>query len=574
MKPQTIRFIRRGQRVALDNVAPSRTLLELLREDLASTGTKEGCGEGDCGACTVVLGELEGDGLRYRAVNSCIKLAHSIDGMALWSVEDLAGADGTLHPAQQAMVQCHGSQCGFCTPGFVMSLFGMYQNHTCKGQAISRELAQEELSGNLCRCTGYKPILEAAKRMGDFPRVVVDEERLKAQLTSLVVASTPGEEPTSIRAEPVEVQASTSIGSVRTGSPVSPSPSGYMAPRTLAALLQARAEHPQAQIVAGCTDVGLWVTKMFREFSSVLDVTRVAELRRIERYPHHIAIGAAVPLTDAYAALVESRPQIRVFANRFAGLPVRNAGTMGGNVANGSPIGDSMPLLIALGANVVLMSTRGHRELALEALYTGYRKNVMASDEVLAWIKVPLPVVEELSAAPGRSKQANTPEGLEPAAPSLPAQAWTGDRGEASRELRPARPRAAHAVASVGAEFMRVYKISKRFDDDISAICLALNIRIEDGRVVSASIGVGGVAATPVRARKTEAALDGKAWTLEAVQRAITILRAEFQPISDMRASSAYRSEVLGNLLQRFWLESQGMQAINLESFTLQEDLL
>ena len=544
MKPQTIRFIQRGQRVALDHVAPSRTLLELLRDDLACTGTKEGCGEGDCGACTVVLGELEGGGLRYRAVNSCIKLAHSIDGMALWTVEDLAAADGTLHPAQQAMVQCHGSQCGFCTPGFVMSLFGMYQNHTCHGQAISRELAQEELSGNLCRCTGYKPILEAAKRMGDFPRVVVDEERLKGQLTSLAAASTPGEEPTSIRAEPVEVQASTSIGSVRTGSPVSPSPSGYMAPRTLAALLQARAEHPQAQIVAGCTDVGLWVTKMFREFGSVLDLTRVAELRRIERYPHHIAIGAAVPLTDAYAALVESRPQIRVFANRFAGLPVRNAGTMGGNVANGSPIGDSMPLLIALGANVVLMSTRGHRELALEALYTGYRKNVMAADEVLAWIKVPLPVARESSAAPGRPKQAMAPSGGS----------------------------AAHEVASVGAEFMRVYKISKRFDDDISAICLALNLRIEDGRVVSASIGVGGVAATPVRARKTEAALSGKAWTLEAVQRAITILRAEFQPISDMRASSAYRSEVLGNLLQRFWLESQGMQAINLESFVLQED--
>ena len=544
MKPQTIRFIQRGQRVALDHVAPSRTLLELLREDLACTGTKEGCGEGDCGACTVVLGELEGGGLRYRAVNSCIKLAHSIDGMALWTVEDLAAADGTLHPAQQAMVQCHGSQCGFCTPGFVMSLFGMYQNHTCHGQAISRELAQEELSGNLCRCTGYKPILEAAKRMGDFPRVVVDEERLKGQLTSLAAASTPGEEPTSIRAEPVEVQASTSIGSVRTGSPVSPSPSGYMAPRTLAALLQARAEHPQAQIVAGCTDVGLWVTKMFSEFGSVLDLTRVAELRRIERYPHHIAIGAAVPLADAYAALVESRPQIRVFANRFAGLPVRNAGTMGGNVANGSPIGDSMPLLIALGANVVLMSTRGHRELALEALYTGYRKNVMAADEVLAWIKVPLPVARESSAAPGRPKQAMAPSGGS----------------------------AAHEVASVGAEFMRVYKISKRFDDDISAICLALNLRIEDGRVVSASIGVGGVAATPVRARKTEAALSGKAWTLEALQRAITILRAEFQPISDMRASSAYRSEVLGNLLQRFWLESQGMQAINLESFVLQED--
>ena len=563
MKPQTIRFIRRGQSVALDNVAPSRTLLELLREDLACTGTKEGCGEGDCGACTVVLGELEANSLRYRAVNSCIKLAHSVDGMALWTVEDLAAADGTLHPAQQAMVQCHGSQCGFCTPGFVMSLFGMYQNHTCHGQAISRELAQEELSGNLCRCTGYKPILEAAKRMGDFPLVRVAEKHLLGQLKQLAITASTQQEPASY---PHRL-----IKGLPFAAPNS-APRGYLAPRKLADLLQARADHPQAQIVAGCTDVGLWVTKMFMEFGSVLDVTRVAELRRIERYPHHIAIGAAVPLTDAYAALTQDRPQLRVFANRFAGLPVRNAGTMGGNVANGSPIGDSMPLLIALGAHVVLMSIRGHREMPLEALYTGYRKNVMASDEVLAWIKVPLPVVEELSAAPGRSKQANTPEGLEPAAPSLTAQAWTGDRGEASREPRPARPRAALEVASVGAEFMRVYKISKRFDDDISAICLALSLKIESGRVLSASIGLGGVAATPVRARKTEAALAGKAWTLKVVQQAIAVLRAEFQPISDMRASSAYRSEVLGNLLQRFWLESQGMQAINLESFVLEEE--
>ena len=483
MKTQTIRFIRHGQPVALDNVAPSRTLLEVLREDLACTGTKEGCGEGDCGACTVVLGELDGDTLRYRAVNSCIRLAHSVDGMALWTVEDLATGDGTLHPAQEAMVQCHGSQCGFCTPGFVMSLFGMYQNHTCHGEAISRQLAQEELSGNLCRCTGYRPILEAAQRMGDFPPVQVDETRLKVQLRQLAGVGAPAPD------------------------------AHYMAPRTLKALLQARADHPRAQIVAGCTDVGLWVTKMHMQFGSVLDVTRVAELRRVEPYPRHIAIGAAVPLADAYAALVESRPQLRVFANRFAGLPVRNAGTLGGNVANGSPIGDSMPLLIALGANVVLMSRRGHREMPLEALYTGYRKNVMAGDELLAWIKVPLPQPHE---------------------------------------------------------FMRVYKISKRFDDDISAVCLALRLQLEGGRVLSASIGVGGVAATPVRARKTEAALSGQAWTPELVRSAMQILRAEFEPISDMRASSAYRSEVLGNLLQRFWLESQGTQAINLESFVAQ----
>ena len=488
MNTKTIQFIRRGEIVSLANVPPTRTLLEVLREDLACTGTKEGCGEGDCGACTVVLGEADGDHVNYRAINSCIRLAHSIDGMALWTVEDIAAQDGTPHPAQEAMVQCHGSQCGFCTPGFVMSLFGMYQNHVCQGKAITRELAQEDLSGNLCRCTGYRPILDAAQQMGSLTPVRVNEPELLQKLKLLT-------------------HSGRGLDANLT----------YISPPDLSTLLAARAAHPDAQIVAGCTDVGLWVTKMHMQFSKVLDVTQVKELRRVEDYPHHVAIGAAVPLTDAFAALVAQRPQLRTFANRFAGLPVRNSGTLGGNVANGSPIGDSMPLLIALGANVVLMSKRngkiGHREMPLEHLYTGYRKNVMAADELLAWIKVPKPIAGEQS---------------------------------------------------------RVYKISKRFDDDISAVCLALNLHLDGGKVVSASVGVGGVAATPVRAIKTQAALVGQPWNLATVKRAIDTLRAEFQPISDMRASSAYRSEVLGNLLQRFWLESQGMQQINLEAFTLE----
>ena len=288
----------------------------------------------------------------------------------------------------------------------------------------------------------------------------------------------------------------------------------YKSPSTLKELLETRARHPDAQIVAGCTDVGLWVTKLHTQFGKVLDVTRVCELRRIENYPQHIAIGAAVPLTDAFAALVSDRPQLRTFATRFAGLPVRNSGTLGGNVANGSPIGDSMPLLIALGANVVLMSVRGHREMPLEKLYTGYRKNVMAADEVLAWIKVP---------------------------------------------------------KTIAGENVQVYKISKRYDDDISAVCLAINLHIKDGMVASASIGAGGIAATPVRAALTESALAGRPWTQATVTQAMATLREEFSPISDMRASGAYRVQVLGNLLQRYWLESQGMQQINLQAFTLDE---
>ena len=522
-----LRFIRRGQPTVLRDVPPDRTLLEVLREDLGCTGTKEGCGEGDCGACTVVLGEARDGKLQYSAINSCIRLAHSIDGMALWTVEDLAedpliqpaarsttpgeagnsasaptppaatAPPGCLHPAQEALVRCHGSQCGFCTPGFVMSLFGMYQKYVAPtladgaaapkalGQPITRALAQEELSGNLCRCTGYRPILEAAQQMASLPAMVVNEADLLQKLELLAQnQQAPGAD------------------------------LAYIVPTSLGALLAARAAHPAAQVVAGCTDVGLWVTKQHRQFAQVLDVTRAAELRQLVQGPHHIEIGAAVTLAEAFAALTAQWPHLHTFATRFAGLPVRNSGTLGGNVANGSPIGDSMPLLIALRAQVVLASSaRGERTLPLEALYTGYRQNVMTADELLVRIVVPRPGVTEV---------------------------------------------------------LRAYKISKRFDDDISAVCLVINLDIEADTVRRASIGVGGVAATPVRASQAEAALTGQPWTPATIDSAARALQAEFTPISDMRASGAYRRTVLASLLQRFWLESQGEELVSVENFRLE----
>jgi xanthine dehydrogenase small subunit len=484
---QPLTFWRRGQPVTLPAVPADRTLLQVLRDDLHCTGTKEGCGEGDCGACTVVLGEAVAGKLELKAVNACIKMAHAVQGQAVFTVEDLAAGDA-LHPVQEALVQCHASQCGFCTPGFVMSLYALYQN-TGGGRGVNRETAQAALSGNLCRCTGYRPILDAAERMGELP--CPDASRLDEAAV---------------------------LRGLRTLAPA-PADGPYLRPGTLQALLQARAAHPKAQVIAGTTDVGLWITKLHRQYPQLLDVTGAAELRRVESYPHHIAIGAGVSLTDAYAALVAERPSLATFAHRFAGLPVRNAGTLGGNVANGSPIGDSMPLLIALGATVVLMrwDTKrraiAHRELLLEDLYTGYRQNVMRPDELLCWVKVPRPTA---------------------------------------------------------GEFLRAEKVSKRFEDDISAVCLVVQLHIEDGVVRDARIGAGGVAATPVRARQTEAALRGQPWNADTVMAAAAVLRAEFQPISDMRASADYRRAVLGNLLRRLWLEHQGLRGLRLEAVDLE----
>ena len=478
-----LRFWHRGQVMNLGNVPPDRTLLDLLREDLRLTATKEGCAAGDCGACTVVVAEAVDGRLQYRTVNSCIKPAHAVDGQALWTAADLAKSDGTLHPVQQAMVACHGSQCGFCTPGFVMSLFALYQRTVAQGQAVDSHSAHEALSGNLCRCTGYRPIVQAACSLSAEPAQTVDETPIVAALQTMAAAE----------------QAN----------------GDYLRPTTLSALLQARARNPQAQLIAGATDAGLWITQGLRRMPKIIDLTRVAELRRVEHYPHHIAIGAAVNLQDAFEALAADRPVIAPFGERFAGWPVRQSGTLGGNVANGSPIGDSMPLLIALGAQVVLMAHRKgrtvHRHVPLDRFYTGYRQSLLAPDEVLAWVVVPRPVSGE----------------------------WLG-----------------------------AYKVSKRQEDDISAVCLAVQLHVKGGRITSARIGAGGVAATPVRAVNTEAALLGQPWNEATLQAAQTAIADEFSPLTDLRASANYRRQILGQLLRRAWLESTGQATVRLEDLT------
>lgn len=469
---EPIRFYYQGAVCEVSNVAPTQTILQHLREDLHCTGTKEGCAEGDCGACTVVIGSLKDGQVEMKAVNSCIQLTPTLDGKALFSVEDLQQPDGALHPVQQAMVECHGSQCGFCTPGFVMSLWGMYLKQ--EGKQPTRCQVDDALSGNLCRCTGYRPIIDAAMRMGELPPVDFDRAALAdtlapLQRTSLATYSAGGRQ--------------------------------FHAPRALDELAALRAQYPQATLLAGSTDVGLWVTKQMRDLGDIIYLGQVAALQTVAQADGMIDIGAGVTLEDAYQAVCAHYPsELADMWQRFASLPIRNAGTLGGNVANGSPIGDSMPWLIALGSQVVLRSTAGQRIMPLEDLYLAYQKKDMLPGEFVQAVRVPLP--------------------------------------------------------RAGVRF-RTYKLAKRFDQDISAVCAAFALRFDADVVQDARIAFGGMAATPKRAAATEALLIGKPWNEATLSAAMAALAQDYAPLSDMRASSAYRMKAAQNLLRRYWFETR-----------------
>jgi xanthine dehydrogenase small subunit len=467
-----IRFFHRGQVVRLQDVPATRSVLDWLREDRRCMGTKEGCNEGDCGACTVVVGELPEHtdspekatrGLRLRPVNACIKFMPSLHGKALFTVEDLRGPLG-LHPAQQALVDCHGSQCGFCTPGFAMTLWSSYENHCAAGTRPDRARLADELAGNLCRCTGYRPILDAGDQM--FDRAPV------ALATAPVIAA---------------------LRAIADGAPAS-------APRTLADLARRYAASPSARLVAGGTDVGLWVTKQFRDLGEVISVAEVDELKTIAHDAGELRIGAGASLEVAWAALAARAPSLTEAWRRFASPPIRHAGTMGGNVANGSPIGDSAPVLMALDAQLELRQGERVRRLPLDDFYTGYQANRLAPGEFVQAI-----VIADAS--------------------------WR-------RQLR-------------------AYKISKRFDSDISAVFAALAIDLDGHRVADVRLVFGGMAAVVRRAASAEARLRGQPWSAATLAAAQAALAHDFTPLDDMRASAAYRLRVAQNLLQRFWLETR-----------------
>ncbi|RRH75855.1 xanthine dehydrogenase small subunit [Falsigemmobacter faecalis] len=450
-----VAFLLNGTPVRVEGVSPARTLLDWLREERGLTGTKEGCNEGDCGACTVVVSDEAGS----RALNACILFLPQLQGKSIRTVEGFADEAGRLSPVQQAMAECHGSQCGFCTPGIVASL-------TAAVISGARD-HDRTLAGNLCRCTGYAPIIRAAKAAETAPLPVwVTSDRSRAL-------------------PPV----------------MNRSRAAWFAPQSSDELAALYLANPQTRLIAGATDVGLWVTKGLKDLGPVAFIAGVKDLQRIEETAEHFRIGAMVTLSDLLAALSPHFASLGAMLARYASVQVRNAATIGGNIGNGSPIGDSPPALIALDAKLHLRRGDSRRSLPLEAYFLDYGRQDRQPGEFIEWIEIP--------------KQADT---------------------------------------------LRVAKLSKRFDQDISAVLGAFNLVTEAGVIASARIAFGGMAGTPKRAGATEAALIGRALSDETLRAAQAALETDFTPLSDMRASAAYRMEGAKGMLARVFAEARGLK--------------
>jgi xanthine dehydrogenase small subunit len=467
-----IRFLLDSVEHQVGKLPADTTVLSYLRDHLDRSGTKEGCASGDCGACTVVLGQLHEGELRYRAINACITPLGNLHGHQLITVENLQQQD-KLHPVQQALVDCHGSQCGFCTPGFVMSMFAHRKTHT----TAQREQILESLGGNLCRCTGYRPILDAAVKM--YEPAPVDQFAAAEQATTTALQHIASEHNTA------------SLGKGQ---------QTYYSPESLQELAQLLANQPQARLVAGGTDLCLEITQNLQTMQTLIYTGRVPELQALAETNTHIQIGAAVSFSDARPLLCRQWPQLGELLERLGSLQIRNQGTLGGNIGNASPIGDIPPVLIALNASLQLRLGEQTRQVAVADYYLGYRKTVLQPGEFIERIDIP---------------------------------------------------------KAAAREFFRAYKISKRLEDDISAVCGAFRLQIKEGRVIDAGIAFGGMAETPRRASHCEQALRGQPWNEATIAAAMTALETDYQPISDFRASADYRMTCARNLLQRLYLSQQ-----------------
>ncbi|KEQ53786.1 xanthine dehydrogenase small subunit [Sphingobium chlorophenolicum] len=465
----TVRFLLDGETIALENVDPTATLLDFLRYRTARTGTKEGCAEGDCGACTVLVGTLDGEDVTWRAVNACILFLPIIHGKALLTIESLASAGpngGLLNPLQRRMAENGSSQCGFCTPGFVMSLYG----RAIGASGFELPIA-DVIAGNLCRCTGYGPILAAGEAVVKLAR---DDRTLVAGLEALASSETVSGE----------------LGERR-----------WFIPKSAGALAMLLAEHPDARLVAGATDVGLWVTKGLRTLDTLIFIGDIAELQHIEEPPESLSIGAGVRYADAHAAFARLHPDLGELTRRIGGLQVRNAGTVGGNIANGSPIGDGPPALIALGATLTLRSAGRRRVIKLEDYFLEYGTQDRQPGEFIERIEIPRPMPNDI---------------------------------------------------------VLISKLSRRFDSDISAVCGAFKLTVKDGLIAQARVAFGGMAATPRRAAGCEAALTGQPFQEATIANAVEALKGDYAPLTDVRGSSAYRLDAAAGLLWRLWRRAEG----------------
>ena len=468
-----IKFLLNQKMCQVSDLSPNTTVLNFLRQEEAKMGTKEGCASGDCGACTVVLGDIVEGRIRYTAVNACITFISALHGKQLITVEDLKSKDGSLHQVQQALVDHNGTQCGYCTPGFVMSMFALSKNTP----AADKHEIFEALAGNLCRCTGYRSIIDSAMSLAAQPQIVDAFARLEAEtVAKLSTIDCTG------------TQALTGNGH-----------SAY-SPDNVAELAALLVKHPDARIVAGGTDLALEVTQFHRPINTLISVANVAEMKAIAVTDSHIEIGAAVSLTDSYSTLAQYFPDFGELLQRFASLQVRNQGTLGGNIGNASPIGDTPPALIALNAQVELRCGDAVRLMDMDDYFVGYKVTAQQAAEFISKIIIPLPSAEQI---------------------------------------------------------FRSYKISKRLDDDISAVLGAFSITLDNNIVTDVRLAFGGMAATPMRAEHAEKVLLGSSWEYANVEAAMQALAKDFSPLTDFRASKEYRSVTAQNLLKKFYLEQQ-----------------
>ena len=454
------RFVLNGETIDAGGVPPTVTLLDYLRLHRRLTGTKEGCAEGDCGACTVLLARRPDDGgeLAYEAVNACLLLLGQLDGTAIRTVEGIAAPKGALHPVQRALVETGGSQCGYCTPGFVVALVGAHR----AGRLADTAAVHDALAGNLCRCTGYRPIVDAALAAAReaAPQMEAAAAADHAQLDQL-----------------------------------------DNRPHGLAEVFDALAAEPDARPVCGATDLGVAISKEKSSDVPLVALDRVAELQRLETNDDHYLIGAAVPLERLIPVIESDYPSLAVLFRRFGSPQIRNRATLGGNIGTASPIGDSLPALIALDAEIGIASKDGRRTVPAAAMFSGYRQTVLRPGELIEHVILPRPRPDEI---------------------------------------------------------FRIYKLSKRYDQDISTVCGAFRLMLKDGVVADISVAYGGMAATPVRVAAVEDALRGKAWTLEAARAAAGALDRALSPMTDMRGSATYRRSAGRNLLLRLWHETAG----------------